>query len=93
MNLLKHPPTDGSISWFDDQHKTYEYLAPGPSLYAMNADVLNSVSDILNPVGSEFETKHFYLWIQEAFTLATSKSLFGAKNPLSEDPKLVEALW
>lgn len=93
MHLMHHPPTDGSISWLNDQHRGYESLAPGLPLHAMNTHVLNSISEILSSVGPQFETKPLYLWIRDTFTLATTGALFGAKNPIADDPSLVEALW
>lgn len=93
MHLMHHPPTDGSETWLSEQHRAYDPLAPGPALNEMNANVLNSVAEILNGIGSEFETKLFYLWLRKAFTLATTGALFGARNPLAEDTKLNESLW
>ncbi|KFY30409.1 hypothetical protein V494_08160 [Pseudogymnoascus sp. VKM F-4513 (FW-928)] len=93
VDLMHNPPKDGSMKWLDTQHKPYDMLAPGAALNDMNARVLNSVADILNAVGPEFETKHFYLWLRKAFTHATTSALFGAHNPLTEDPKLNDSLW
>lgn len=93
MNLMHHPPTDGSETWLNEQHKAYEPLAPGPALHAMNAHVLNSVAEILNDIGPKFETKKFYLWLRNSFTLATTGALFGTQNPLTEDLKLNDCLW
>jgi hypothetical protein len=93
MDLMHHPPTDGSENWLSAQHRAYDTLAPGPALNEMNARVLNSVADVLNHVGPVFETKKFYLWIRDSFTFATTTALFGAKNPLAIDTTLNDALW
>lgn len=93
MDLMHHPPTNGSESWLNAQHKPYDLLAPGAALNDMNARVLNSVADIINSIGPEFETKQFYLWLRKSFTLATTCALFGAHNPLTEDPQLNDSLW
>ncbi|KAH8599917.1 cytochrome P450 [Bisporella sp. PMI_857] len=91
--LMKAAPSHSSTGFLSDQHKVYELLAPGPTLQAMNANVLNSISDILDSVGSEWDTKRIYLWLRDTFTLATTTSLFGVTNPITEDPKLNESLW
>lgn len=93
MDLMHHPPTNGSESWLNAQHKPYDMLAPGAALHDMNARVLNSVADIINSIGPEFETMKFYLWLRKSFTLATTCALFGAHNPLTEDPQLNDSLW
>jgi hypothetical protein len=93
MDLMNHPPTDGSIAWLHDQHKSYEPLAPGPALNDMNTRVLNTIAEIFNPIGTEFETKKFYLFIRDSFTIATTKALFGANNPLTNDPQLNDSIW
>jgi hypothetical protein len=93
MKLMAKAPTDGSEYWLHAQHKAYEPLAPGPQLNEMNTHVLNSVAEILNTVGPQFETKKFYLWIRDSFTSATTGALFGAHNPLTDDPKLNDYLW
>ncbi|KAH8657754.1 cytochrome P450 [Xylariales sp. PMI_506] len=91
--LLRHPPTDGSISWLNDQHKRYDVLSLGPGLYAMNVRVLESLSGVLNQLGSAFETKQLYLWLRDTFSVATTAALFGLDNPLIQDPTLLKNLW
>lgn len=93
MDLMRNPPTDGSESWMSEHHKVYEVLSPGPPLNEMNAHVLNSVANILNEVGPNFETKKFYLWLRDAFTFATTGALFGAQNPIRDSPELNDCLW
>jgi hypothetical protein len=93
MDLMHNPPTNGTERWLHAQHKPYDTLAPGPALNDMNARVLNSIAETLNSVGPEFETKKFYIWLRNSFTVATTGALFGAQNPLTEDPKLNDSLW
>lgn len=93
MGLMGHSPSNRSGSWLGEQHRAYEPLLPGAALIVMNSQVLNSIAEILNTIGIDFETKKFYLWLRRAFTLATTSALFGARNPLTEDPELNESLW
>ncbi|KAH0423409.1 prostacyclin synthase [Colletotrichum camelliae] len=93
MNLFHHPPTDGSLPWTDDQHRSYAPLSPGPDLLEMNTYVLKRISRTINSVGPEFETKTLYLWLRDAFTKATLGSLFGDENSLTTSPTLIQDLW
>ena len=93
MNLMNHPPTSGDIKWLDEQHRAYDKLTPGPALWDMNARVLSNISVLLNGIGDKFETKAIYLWLRDAFTIATSEALFGSNNPLSRDKSLRDRFW
>lgn len=93
VNLMHHPPTDGSIAWLHDQQKRYDVLAPGPALYEMNVRVLESLSGVLNQIDASFETKKLYLWVRDTFTVATTGALFGLENPLIRDTNLIDDLW
>ncbi|KZL74598.1 prostacyclin synthase, partial [Colletotrichum tofieldiae] len=93
MDLFHHPPTDGSIPWIDDQHRSFGSLAPGPDLQEMNTYALNKISKTINAIGNDFETKKLYLWLRDSFTMATVGSLFGDRNSLMADPTLSQNLW
>ncbi|KAJ0311225.1 hypothetical protein COL516b_001930 [Colletotrichum fioriniae] len=93
MDLFHNPPTDGSISWIEDQHPSFAPLAPGPDLQEMNTYVLNKISKTINSIGTEYETKKLYMWFRDSFTMATVGSLFGDKNSLMKDPTLSKNLW
>ncbi|KAF5510978.1 25-hydroxycholesterol 7-alpha-hydroxylase [Colletotrichum siamense] len=93
MNLFHHPPTDGSLPWTDDQHRSYAPLSPGPDLLEMNTYVLKRISQTINSVGPELENKTLYLWLRDAFTKATLGSLFGDKSSLTASPTLIQDLW
>jgi hypothetical protein len=60
MDLMHHPPTDGSETWLNEQHRAYEPLAPGPALNEMNTHVFNSVAEILNDIGPESDHRVLY---------------------------------
>lgn len=93
VHLMHNPPTDGSISWLHDSHRTNDMLAPGPALWDMNVRVLESLFEVVNQLGSEFEEKTLYMWLRNTFTTATTGALFGRNNPLIHDPTLNDDLW
>lgn len=68
-------------------------MQPGPALYHMNAAVLKNIAGLLNTIESEGEEKNVWLWIRDTFANASICAMFGKRHPLSDDPKLVEALW
>ncbi|KAI3538710.1 hypothetical protein CABS01_13298 [Colletotrichum abscissum] len=93
MDLFHNPPSDGSVSWIEDQHPSFAPLAPGPDLQEMNTYVLNKISETINSIGPDYETKKLYMWFRDSFTMATVGSLFGDKNSLMQDPTLSKNLW
>lgn len=92
-DLVNNLPSDGSISWMEDQHTNYVNMGPGPALFEMNKKLLNGIAGFFESVGADFETVKLYQWFREPFTKATVASLFGEKNCLTEDATLSQNLW
>ncbi|KAH7311472.1 cytochrome P450 [Stachybotrys elegans] len=44
------------------------------------------------PTDRGFEVENFYIWVRNTISNASTTSLYGSHNPLS-DPRLVEAYW
>lgn len=95
LNQMTHiPENDKEECYNNDMHKIYhEPLQPGPELQKMNSRVLEKITEVVNEIGSEFETKDLYMWLRDSFTMATSISMFGSRSPIALDPSLIEPLW
>jgi hypothetical protein len=82
------------VSYMSEIHKViYENLGPGPTLDKMNAKMLSKVAMTLNSIGDVVEVDKLWPWLQKIFTLATTYSLYGDRDPFSADPSLYGALW
>lgn len=81
------------LTYMGDIHNAmHEPMMPGPALHRMNTCALAAIRDELGKIGKEFETRTLWPWLQETFAMASSESLFGAKNPL-RNPALVRQFW
>ncbi|KAJ0313153.1 hypothetical protein COL516b_000080 [Colletotrichum fioriniae] len=65
----------------------------GQSLLGLNISAVRGIATALNEIGDDVEVANLYKWNRELFTLASTDSLYGSKNPLRVDKKLIEAYW
>jgi hypothetical protein len=68
-------------------------LQPGLALKKANAAVLKSVATLVNEFGTDWEEINVRLWLRDSFTKATSRGIYGAAIPITDDPELIQALW
>ncbi|GKT48272.1 cholesterol 7-alpha-monooxygenase [Colletotrichum spaethianum] len=65
----------------------------GQSLLGLNISAVGQVAASLNEIGDDVEVEDLYTWTRQMFTLASTDSLYGSRNPLREDKRLVNAYW
>ncbi|OHF00841.1 hypothetical protein CORC01_03915 [Colletotrichum orchidophilum] len=65
----------------------------GQSLLGLNVSAVGGIAAVLNEIGDDMEIADLYKWTREVFTLASTDSLYGSKNPLRADKKLIAAYW
>ncbi|KXH60716.1 hypothetical protein CSAL01_04294 [Colletotrichum salicis] len=65
----------------------------GQSLLTLNISAVGGIATALNEIGDDVEVADLYMWNRELFTLASTDSLYGSKNPLRVDKKLIEEYW
>jgi cytochrome P450 len=83
-------------SFMNENHKIMvEALGPGPGLLELNNGVLNQLAKSLNETGAggRAEKVGLYKWMRDVLTMATAESLYGAHNPVADDPSLTDSLW
>ncbi|KAK3683781.1 cytochrome P450 [Podospora appendiculata] len=65
-------------------------------LHAMNATVLKYIADEINAIGSfslpSLDVNNTWIWIRNLTTMATTKAMFGHRNPFHFNPLLVDDL-
>lgn len=87
---------DGDWSLATDAHtETPSALRPSESLDDMNRIMLREVQSALEdlqPVKGEVKRMGLYVWLQHAITIATTRSVYGPKNPY-DDRELEDAFW
>lgn len=66
-------------------------LFPGPGLDAMNRVMARRITSSLERIQSSEDIKLFD-FVKREVTLATTDSVYGAKNPF-RDPAIVKAFW
>ena len=95
MEIVSSPKkNEKGFSFMGDMHNAmHESLIPGPALHSMNAKVLGVIAADLMKIGPDFETRPLWLWLRNTFTIATTTALFGEKNPLTNDPALIQKFW
>lgn len=71
----------------------YQAMAPGASLLEMNSRVLSTMARYLDQIGADEQTKPLYRWTRDVLTIATADALYGPKNPVSDNNKLIDCLW
>jgi hypothetical protein len=95
MKIIAAPPqVEGGENYLSAIHQSmYQAMAPGQSLLEMNSRVLNTMARYLDQIGTDKKTQSLYQWVKDMITLATADALYGAKNPISDDKKLIDCLW
>lgn len=70
-------------------------LKPGENLDNMNRIMLTQLNESmqkLQPRSGGMKTIKFNEWLKESLASATTRSLYGPKNPY-DDPEIVDAFW
>jgi hypothetical protein len=95
MKVIGAPPkVEGGENYISAIHQSiYSALAPGPALLEMNSRVLSTMARCLDDMGTHQQPKSLYHWTRDVLTIAASEALYGSKNPVSDNPKLIECLW
>ncbi|KAF9873733.1 prostacyclin synthase [Colletotrichum karsti] len=65
----------------------------GNSLLQLNVSVIDNVAKALKRLEASIEVENLYEWNRKLFTVASTNSLYGSKNPFGQDETLVEAYW
>jgi hypothetical protein len=95
MKVIKAPPKiEGGESYLSVVHQSmYQAMAPGTSLLEMNTRVLTSMAHHLDQIGTDEQSMNLYHWTRDVLTIATAGALYGPKNPISDNNKLIDCLW
>jgi hypothetical protein len=95
MKIIEAPPeVEGGENYASATHHTmYQALAPGQSLLEMNSRVLITMAQYLDQIGTDEQPKRLYRWTRDVLTISTANALYGAKNPVSDNNKLIDSLW
>ena len=95
MEVIKAPPkVEGGENYLSAIHQSMlQAMAPGASLLDMNSRVLSTMAEYLDKIGTEGQTINLYRWTRDVLTIATAGALYGSKNPVSDDNKLIDSLW
>jgi hypothetical protein len=94
MKVIGAPPNERGENYISAiHHSMYTALAPGSSLLEMNSRVLSTMARHLDNIGTNDQSKGLYRWTRDVLTVATAEALYGAKNPVSDNPKLIDCLW
>ena len=86
---------EGKVGVAHETHRgMHRELAPGPNLDKMNQATLSTLAPFLD----EWAVKggwegDLYGWIRPRFTIASTDSIFGDRNPIKFQPELAEAFW
>jgi hypothetical protein len=88
------PEVEGGENYMSAIHHTmYQAMAPGQSLLEMNSRVLTTMAQYLDQIGTVEQPKRLYRWTRDVLTIAAANALYGAKNPVSDNNKLIDCLW
>jgi hypothetical protein len=95
MKIIEAPPkVEGGENYLSAIHKSmFEAMAPGASLLEMNSRVLATMAQYLDQIGNDEQPMNLYQWVRDVLTIATADALYGPKNPVSDNKKLVDYLW
>lgn len=94
MKVIRAPPNEGGENYVGAIHQSmYTALAPGPALLDMNSRVLSTMARYLDDIETKVKPRSLYRWTRDVLTAATAEALYGAKNPISDNPKLIDCLW
>lgn len=70
-------------------------LKPGSQLDDMNRVMIQEIAnslDLVQPIKGESRTIGLYVWLRDAITMATTRSVYGPMNPY-DDQAIVDAFW
>lgn len=95
MDIIAYePPIKGGSCYANDLHAAmYASLSQGPTLLNSNARVLNCAARYINDIDSDYTPVNLYEWVKDIFTVASAETLFGPKNPISDNPELITSVW
>ena len=101
MGLINHN-IDGKIVGKDGKvglaHETskgmHREMSPGLNLDRMNKAMLSTLAPFLDEWAVEGGWEgDLYRWTKPRFTIASTESIYGEKNPIRLQPDLADAFW
>jgi hypothetical protein len=94
INIVAFQPPSGEGSYNTDLHQEmYAALARGPNLLETNARVLNYLAKSLNLIGTNPERLQLFQWLRDEYTIGSAETLYGSRNPVSENRNLIQSIW
>ncbi|KAM0272283.1 hypothetical protein ACHAQH_008730 [Verticillium albo-atrum] len=77
-----------------------KYLLKGEGLRKVNMAAIHTIEDRLHEdfgnsdtTGDWLEVPNLYRWLRNTMTVASSRALWGPRNPLAGDPTLLDDFW
>ncbi|KAK6582513.1 hypothetical protein PZA11_004921 [Diplocarpon coronariae] len=89
--IVRAPPDPerGNSNYMLDLHREMYGALMGEDLLETNAKLLNCLAAALNRVGGAWEGKKLFRWLRTFYSVASAEALYGARNPIQADEKLV----
>ncbi|KAI6714639.1 hypothetical protein JHW43_002812 [Diplocarpon mali] len=93
--IVRAPPDPerGNSNYMLDLHREMYGALMGEDLLETNAKLLNCLAAALNRVGGAWEGKKLFRWLRTFYSVASAEALYGARNPIQADEKLVPMIW
>ena len=86
---------EGKVGVAHETHRAmHREMAPGPNLDKMNQAMLSILAPFLDEWAVEGGWEgDLFEWIRPRFTIASTESIYGERNPIKLQPELAEAFW
>ena len=95
---LNHDSQEGDWGFVPEMHhKAFTTLAPGSDMDWMVRTALDTATSFFNNLDKEVKSDSLeidlYNWTREFSSLASTEAVYGAENPFTHEPGMVEAFW
>ena len=86
---------EGKVGVAHETHKgMHREMAAGPNLDRMTKAMLSTLAPFLDEWAVEGGWEgDLFGWIKPRFTIASTESIYGERNPIRLQPELAEAFW
>lgn len=86
---------EGKVGLVHETHKgMHREMAPGTNLDRMSKAMLGTLAPFLEEWAVEGGWEgDLFGWIRPRFTIASTESIYGERNPIKLQPELAEAFW
>ncbi|KAL9134788.1 MAG: hypothetical protein Q9175_004026 [Cornicularia normoerica] len=86
---------EGKVGVAHETHKgMHREMAPGPNLDRMEKAMLGTLAPFLDEWAVEGGWEgDLFGWIRPRFTIASTESIYGKRNPIRLQPELADAFW